>query len=94
MTIIPATYSGTKDASLTSRYAAMDREEFNQEVERTWGVVGSIKLTITQEVKKGNLRPLDAVRALSSVTASLFGYEEFHGRQTPNPMALISSVDQ
>jgi hypothetical protein len=63
--------------SLVQRYAAMPPEEFGASVHPKWKVAERLVNDVRDAVEKKQLTPLDGARLISSITATLFGYDEF-----------------
>lgn len=69
-----------RESSLLARYSGMPPQAYQEELDKTWAALQEIKDVIGRNVQEGNLRSIDAAKAISSVTGSVFGYEEFHPR--------------
>jgi hypothetical protein len=76
--------------SLVQRYAAMDPREFGESVQPRWQVAERLVNEVRTVVESKHLTPLDGARLISSITATLFGYDEFILREF-SPEALLAS---
>jgi hypothetical protein len=63
--------------SLVHQYAAMKPTEFGKNIEPKWQVAGKLMKQVEEAVEQKFLTPLDGARLISSITATLFGYDEF-----------------
>jgi hypothetical protein len=80
----------TTTTSLVHQYAAMKPTEFGKNIEPKWQVAGKLVKQVQDGVEQKFLTPLDGARLISSITASLFGYDEFILREF-SPEALLST---
>jgi hypothetical protein len=78
--------------SLVHQYAAMKPTEFGKSIEPKWKVGGRLIDEVRGAVEQEHLSPLEGARLISSITATLFGYDEFILREF-SPEALLSSGD-
>jgi hypothetical protein len=67
----------TMTTSLVHQYAAMKPTEFGRNIEPKWQVAGKLVKQVQDAVEQKYLTPLDGARLISSITATLFGYDEF-----------------
>ena len=63
--------------SLVQQFASMKPNEFGPTIEPKWQVGERLVKEVRTSVEKGYLTPLDGARMISSITATLFGYDEF-----------------
>jgi hypothetical protein len=63
--------------SLVQQFASMKPSEFGPTIEPKWQVGERLVKEVKGSVEKGYLTPLDGARLVSSITATLFGYDEF-----------------
>jgi hypothetical protein len=78
--------------SLVQQYASMAPTEFGQSVEPKWNVAERLVNEVRSAVEKHHLTPLDGARVISSITATLFGYDEFILREISPETILASSL--
>ena len=76
--------------SLVQQYASMSSDEFGDNVQPRWQVGERLVNEVRSAVEKEHLTPLDGARLISSITATLFGYDEFILREF-SPEALLAS---
>jgi hypothetical protein len=76
--------------SLVQQYAAMAPSEFGASVHPRWKVAERLVNYVRDAVEKEQLTPLDGARLISSITATLFGYDEFILREI-SPETLLAS---
>jgi hypothetical protein len=55
----------------------MKPAEFGSAIEPKWQLAERLIKEVRGAVEKQNLTPLDGARVISSITATLFGYDEF-----------------
>jgi hypothetical protein len=67
----------TVTASLVHQFASMKPAEFGQTIEPKWKVGERLLKEVRTSVEQQHLTPLDGARLISSITATLFGYDEF-----------------
>jgi hypothetical protein len=79
----------TMTTSLVHQYAAMKPAEFGKNIEPKWQVAGKLVKQVEEAVTQQSLTTLDGARLISSITATLFGYDEFILREF-SPEALLS----
>jgi hypothetical protein len=76
--------------SLVQQYASMTPREFGENVQPKWQVAERLVNEVRTAVENEHLTPLDGARLISSITATLFGYDEFILREF-SPEALLAS---
>ncbi len=69
--------AATVTHSLVQQFASMKPNEFGPTIEPKWQVGERLVKEVKGSVEKGYLTPLDGARLISSITATLFGYDEF-----------------
>jgi hypothetical protein len=82
--------AGTVTPSLVHQFASMKPTEFGATIEPKWQVADRLKKEVQTAVEKQQLTPLDGARVISSIAATLFGYDEFILREL-SPEALLAS---
>ena len=80
----------TTTTSLVHQYAAMKPTEFGKNIEPKWQVAGKLVKQVQDSVEQKFLTPLDGARLISSITATLFGYDEFILREI-SPETLLAA---
>lgn len=83
--------AGTVTASLVQQFASMKPNEFGPTIEPKWQVGERLLNEVKGSVEKGYLTPLDGARLISSITATLFGYDEFILREM-SPETWLASA--
>jgi hypothetical protein len=79
--------------SLVSQYAAMKPSDFGPAIEPKWKVAERLVKEVRGAVEQKQLTPLDGARVISSITATLFGYDEFILREaSPETLLAASSA--
>jgi hypothetical protein len=78
--------------SLVQQYASMAPTEFGQSVEPKWKVGERLVNEVRSAVENEHMTPLDGARVISSITATLFGYDEFILREISPETILASSL--
>ena len=68
---------GTVTHSLVHQFASMKPTEFGATIEPKWQVADRLVKEVRTAVEKQQLTPLDGARVISSIAATLFGYDEF-----------------
>jgi hypothetical protein len=81
----------TMTTSLVHQYAAMKPTEFGKNIEPKWQVAGRLLKHVEDAVEQQFLTPLDGARLISSITATLFGYDEFILREF-SPETLLAAT--
>ena len=69
--------AGTVTGSLVQQFASMKPTEFGPAIEPKWQLGERLVKEVRSAVEKQQLSPLDGARVISSITATLFGYDEF-----------------
>jgi len=82
----------TPTPSLVQQYASMTPHDFGESIEPKWKVGERLVAEVRDAVEKEHLTPLDGARLISSITATLFGYDEFILREISPETLLASSV--
>ena len=77
--------------SLVQQFASMKPNEFGPTIEPKWQVGERLLNEVKGSVEKGYLTPLDGARLISSITATLFGYDEFILREM-SPETWLASA--
>lgn len=77
--------------SLVQQFASMKPTEFGPTIEPKWQVCERLVKEVRTGVEKQYLTPLDGARVISSITATLFGYDEFILREV-SPESLLASA--
>jgi hypothetical protein len=67
----------TRTTSLVHQYASMTPDEFAKSIEPKWQAAELLVANVRTAVEKRQLTPLDGARRISSIAATLFGYDEF-----------------
>ncbi len=78
--------------SLVQQFAAMKPNEFSPAIEPKWKVAERLVTEVRGSVEKKQLTPLDGARVISSITATLFGYDEFILREVSPETFLAASA--
>jgi hypothetical protein len=63
--------------SLVQQFASMKPTDFGPAIEPKWQLAERLIKEVRGAVEKQHLTPLDGARVISSITATLFGYDEF-----------------
>jgi hypothetical protein len=69
--------AGTVTGSLVHQFASMKPAEFGPAIQPKWQLCDRLVKEVQGAVEKQNVTPLDGARVISSITATLFGYDEF-----------------
>jgi hypothetical protein len=69
--------AGTVTGSLVQQFASMKPTDFGPAIEPKWHLAERLVKEVRGAVEKHDLTPLDGARVISSITATLFGYDEF-----------------
>jgi hypothetical protein len=83
--------AATVTHSLVQQFASMKPSEFGPTIEPKWQVCEGLVKDVRAGVEKQQLTPLDGARVISSITATLFGYDEFILREI-SPETLLAST--
>ena len=81
----------TVTPSLVHQFSKMKPADFGRTIEPKWQVAQKLVKEIQGAVEKGQLTPLDGARTISSLTATLFGYDEFILREF-SPETLLDAT--
>ena len=81
----------TVTASLVQQFASMKPAEFGSAIEPKWQLAERLLKEVRTAVEKQQLTPLDGARVISSITATLFGYDEFILREV-SPESLLAAT--
>ena len=77
--------------SLVQQFASMKPNEFGPTIEPKWQTCERLVKEVRTSVEKKQLTPLDGARVISSITATLFGYDEFILREV-SPETLLATA--
>lgn len=80
----------TVSPSLVRQFASMKPTEFGPTIEPKWQVADKLVKEVRVAVEKQQLTPLDGARVISSIAATLFGYDEFILREI-SPETLLAT---
>jgi hypothetical protein len=80
----------TVTPSLVRQFASMKPTEFGSAIEPKWNVADTLMKQVRIAVEKEQLTPLDGARVISSIAATLFGYDEFILREI-SPETLLAT---
>ncbi len=80
----------TVTPSLVRQFAAMKPTEFGPTIESKWQLAHKLVHEVRSAVEKKQLTPLDGARVISSIAATLFGYDEFILREI-SPETLLAT---
>jgi hypothetical protein len=83
--------AATVTHSLVQQFASMKPSEFGPTIDPKWQVGERLVKEVKQSVEKSYLTPLDGARLISSITATLFGYDEFILREI-SPETWLASA--
>ena len=83
--------AATVTHSMIQQFASMKPNEFGPTIEPKWQVGERLLKEVKTSVEKGYLTPLDGARLISSISATLFGYDEFILREI-SPEAWLASA--
>ena len=83
--------AATVTHSLVQQFASMKPSEFGPTIEPKWQVGERLLKEVKASVEKGYLTPLDGARMISSISATLFGYDEFILREI-SPETWLASA--
>ena len=81
----------TPTPSLVQQFSSMKPSDFANKIEPKWQVAQRLVKEVQLAVEKEHLTPLDGARVISSLTATLFGYDEFILREF-SPETLLAST--
>src|SRR6267154_134641 len=83
--------AGTATGSLVQQFASMKPADFGQAIEPKWQLGERLVKEVRGAVEKQQLSPLDGARVISSITATLFGYDEFILREVSAESLLAAT---
>jgi hypothetical protein len=84
--------AATVTHSMVQQFASMKPTEFGPTIDPKWQVGERLLKEVKLSVEKSYLTPLDGARLISSITATLFGYDEFILREISPETWLASSA--
>ena len=79
--------------SLVHQYASMKPAEFASAIEPKWQLGERLIKEVRTSVEKQDVTPLDGARLISSIAATLFGYDEFILREV-SPETMLAATSQ
>jgi hypothetical protein len=77
--------------SLVQQFASMKPTEFGPAIEPKWQLGERLIKEVKTSVEKQQVTPLDGARLISSITATLFGYDEFILREI-SPETMLAAT--
>ena len=83
--------AGAVTGSLVHQFASMKATEFGPAIEPKWQLAERLVQEVRDAVEKQHLTPLDGARVISSITATLFGYDEFILREVSAESLLATT---
>jgi hypothetical protein len=83
--------AATVNHSMVQQFASMKPNEFAPTIDPKWQVGERLLKEVKLSVEKNYLTPLDGARLISSITATLFGYDEFILREI-SPESWLAST--
>jgi hypothetical protein len=83
--------AATVTHSMVQQFASMKPNEFGPTIDPKWQVGERLVKEVKLSVEKSYLTPLDGARLISSITATLFGYDEFILREI-SPETWLAST--
>ena len=83
--------AATVTHSMVQQFASMKPNDFGPTIEPKWQVGERLVKEVRAAVEKKYLTPLDGARLISSITATLFGYDEFILREI-SPETWLASA--
>ena len=83
--------AATGTHSLVQQFASMKPSEFGPTIESKWQVAERLVKEVRASVEKQYLTPLDGARVISSIAATLFGYDEFILREI-SPESVLAAT--
>jgi hypothetical protein len=81
----------TATGSLVHQYASMKPAEFGSAIEPKWQLGERLIKEVRTSVEKQQVTPLDGARLISSIAATLFGYDEFILREV-SPETMLAAT--
>ena len=82
---------GVVTHSLVQQFASMKPTEFASAIEPKWQLGERLIKEVRTSVEKQQVTPLDGARVISSIAATLFGYDEFILREI-SPETWLAST--
>jgi hypothetical protein len=82
--------AGVVTHSLVQQFASMKPNEFASAIEPKWQLGERLIKEVRASVEKQQVTPLDGARVISSIAATLFGYDEFILREI-SPETLLAA---
>ncbi len=82
---------GTVTGSLVQQFASMKPTEFGPAIEPKWQLAERLVREVQGAVEKQRVSTLDGARVISSITATLFGYDEFILREVSAESLLATT---
>ncbi len=79
------------NGSLVQYYAAMNPAEFGRAIGAKWQLSERLVKEVQSSVEKDHVTPLEGARVISSITATLFGYDEFILREVSAESLLTTA---
>jgi hypothetical protein len=76
---------------MVQQFASMKPNDFGPTIEPKWQVGERLVKEVRAAVEKKYLTPLDGARVIASITATLFGYDEFILREI-SPETWLASA--
>ncbi len=86
--------AGTAMGSLVHQFASMKPAEFGSAIEPKWQLCDRLVKEVRAAVEKQQVTPLDGARVISSITATLFGYDEFILREISAESLLATPTNR
>ena len=83
--------AATVTHSMVQQFASMKQNDFGPTIEPKWQAGERLVKEVRAAVEKKYLTPLDGARLISSITATLFGYDEFILREI-SPETWLASL--
>jgi len=83
--------AGVVTHSLVQQFASMKPTEFASAIEPKWQLGERLIKEVRASVEKQQVTPLDGARVISSIAATLFGYDEFILREI-SPETLLAAT--
>jgi len=83
--------AGTASGSLVQQFAVMKPTDFGPAIEPKWQLGERLIKEVRSAVEKHQVSPLDGARVISSITATLFGYDEFILREVSAESLLATT---
>lgn len=81
----------TATSSLVQQFATMKPAEFGSAIEPKWQLGERLIKEVRVSVEKQQVTPLDGARLISSIAATLFGYDEFILREV-SPETMLAAA--